>query len=471
MLETLGRLASIEKRLDGLLPASPVTLAPRWLRIRSVRDCIRELSPAFDVPEHLAPYLDALDGCLHHESRLVFHAPPQHGKTEALSHGFISWAINDPGKRHAYATYNDDRTREILDRVKFLAFEAGLDPTTRKGLLRLSGGTEIKFTSATGSLTGRPIDGVLAVDDPIKSAEDARSPRYRDLCWRFLIQTGQLRLHPGASVIIMMTRWHPDDMAGRCIEAGYEFVRLAAIAELDDILGRDLGAALWPAHRPLEFLEEQKRAVGVHVWASMFQGLPRAAGAEVFGTPTFYDDLPRGRYQVAYGMDCAYTAKTSADYSVLVKMVRVMEKTADGDVRPHFFVPDVWRLQVESPRFLGTVKAALARQPGRVRWYIGGTEKGTADFMRREVPMLETPTASGDKFVRAHPLSVAWNDGRVLLRSGAPWAGAVEEELCAFTGAGDAHDDIADAMSAAYDVLSESSSTRGPRTIRIAPRM
>ena len=464
MLEILGRIERIDRQMEQFSEPPPPRsdVRSRWNRVTGVRECISELSPKFDVPEHLGPYLDFLDSAVGSGRRCVFAAPPQHGKSEALAHAFISWAINNPGHRHAYATYNDDRTREILDRVRFLAFECGLDPSTRKGLLRLAGGTEIKFTSVTGSLTGRPIDGVLCIDDPIKSAEDARSRRFRDMHWRFLTQTGETRMHPGAAALVMATRWHTDDLSGRCIAEGYESVRLPAIAELDDALGRAPGAALWPSLRPIDFLEAQQRRLGIHAWAAMYQGRPQAEGAKAFGAPSFFDEIPRGRSQLAYGIDCAYTAKTNSDYSVIVRVIRVEE---------HFYVDKVWRVQVDAPRFAALFAQAVREKPGRARWYVAGAEKGVADMLRRTVPTLRSPAATVDKYVRSAPLRAAWDDGKVLLRSGAPWLGALLEETEVFTGSGDSHDDQVDALAAAFDELDRRPVGRALETVHIPPRM
>lgn len=464
MLETLTRIETLQKRAARWAPeAVGQDHRPTWDRIRSVRDAISVLSKDLQVPEHLAPYLDFLDTAVGQGRRFVFHAPPQHAKTESLAHAFIAWAILHPGKRHAFATYNDDRTLEVLARVRWLASEAGLEPATRKGLMKLRGGTEIKFTSITGSLTGRPIDGVMAIDDPIKSAEDARSKRHRDMCWRFLSQTAETRMHPGASCFVMMTRWHPDDLAGRCINEGYESIRLPAIAEADDPLGRKPGEALWPDKRPIEFLEKLKRSLGPTAWAAMGQGRPQAEGAEAFGPPSFYDEIPKGRSQIAYGIDCAYTAKTTADYSVIVRMLKA------GDT---YYVTRVWRLQCDAPRFSGLLKQVVSERPGGIRWYVAGAEKGVADMLRRSVPTLKAPAATADKFVRSAPLRAAWDDGRVLLKEGAPWVREVVDETEVFTGNNDAHDDIIDAMAAAFDELDRrSTGMTSDMNLHIAPRM
>lgn len=443
MFASLDRIDRMVRRLDKERSRhhAPKREAPPT----TVAEVIARYSPGLDEPKHLRPYTEFLTGCPGGNERATFHAAPQHGKTVALTHSMILWAKTRPDS-HAYCTYNDDRALEVMNAVKAIAFDAGLDPHTRKGLLTLSGGTEIKFTGIGGSLTGRPITGVLAVDDPVKDAVEARSKTTRDRHHEWLQRVGVTRMHPGASAFIMMTRWHPDDLAGRCIREGWREIRIPAIAESkDDPLGRAPGDPMWPERRPLEFLLNLKYKLGPHVWASMYQGRPRADGAQVFGPPTYYQTLPDWGFQVGYGLDCAYTAKTSADYSVLVRMV-----AAAG----HVFITDMWRRQVELPEFVGTIEAAVRQQPGQVQWYISGTEKGSAQLIRNatKIPIIARQVAA-DKFVRAQNFAAGWNAGRVSIPQNAPWVDALVDEVDSFTGHADPHDDIIDALAAGYDLL------------------
>jgi len=455
------KISRLQRGLDEIFPPETAT-EHDYSRLADVRGCIVELSPHLIVPEHLGPYLDLIDGAIGANLRTVLDAPPQHGKTESLLHGFVSWCCGAPGYRHAYATYNDDRTMDVCRDFRRLAFEAGLGPSSRKGLVRLNEGSQVMFTSMGGGLTGRPVDGVLAIDDPIKGAEDARSKRHRDLCGRFLSTVAITRLHPGASVIVMATRWHPDDLSGRCIATGYDHIHLPAIAEQDDVLGREPGDALWPEMRPIEFLLQQKGEMGED-FNALYQGRPRSEGMKVFQAPKFYTQLPQSSFTRAHGIDCAYTAKKSSDWSVHAEMRRY----DDG----RFYVPDLTRIQTTAPRFAALLKQKVGGVPGRVRWYAAGAEQGVADFIREAIPYVESPPASADKFVRAIRFSAALNAGRVVFPEGAPWLPPVLAELEEFTGNDDRHDDAIDALVAAFDCLERSHNQARPRTLDIDPRM
>lgn len=412
------------------------------------------LSPAYEAPQHLRHYAAELTRAPRSGLELVVAAPPQHGKTVVTTHAFIFWALNSPGLHYVYATYNQRRALTVARQVWALAEAAGLEPEGPKSEFRVKGGSWFKFTSLGGSLTGDPIDGVLVIDDPIKDREQADSARYRARAWDWLEETAKTRLHPGASVILMATRWHVDDLSGRAIkQLGWRYLNLKAIADTDDPNGREPGEALWAAQRPLAFLARAQR--NAFTWAALYQGEPRPRGGKLFGPAHWYDPeaLPESDYQVAHGIDLAYAATSRADYSVLWTMLRV--RTAEG---PRYYVLHVERMQVQAPVFCQALKSALQQRPAPMRWYAAGVEKGAADMFIDDGVPIDVVPARGDKFSRAQSFAAAWNAGEVLLPSGgdapAPaWTIEVTDELGEFTGANDTHDDVIDAGTASFDLL------------------
>jgi predicted phage terminase large subunit-like protein len=297
------------------------------------------------------------------------------------------------------------------------------------------GGGGVLASGIGGGWTGHGLDWLI-VDDPHKDRAQAESRVYRDAVEAWFRSAGITRVEPGGSVIVVHTRWHPDDLIGRLeqdTEIGWERVHLQAI--------NDEGQALWPARWPVERLDARRREAGPYEWASLYQGEPRPRGGTVFGDPTFCDALPKTGYTVNYGADLAYTAKTSADWSVCIRLLRV------GDT---YYIADVRRKQVDAPAFTMILRAMVAEAPGRILWHCSGTEKGAADFIRKTVPQLVTVPAKGDKFVRAQPVAAAWNAGKVLIPRDAPWASALVSELCNFSGVGDEQDDQVDALGSAH---------------------
>jgi len=423
---------------------------------------VSEVSPDLEPPEHLRPYAEVLESSCPSKGkpggvRVVFAAPPQHGKTELTLRAFLWWAVRREPRRHAYVTYNGDRSLAVARKFWLLAEACGLEPSGVLDEVRLRGGATIKFTSIGGSLTGYPIDGVCVIDDPIKDSTEAQSPTIRARCVEWFDTVAFTRRHVGTSFVVMATRWHPEDLSGVLIGRGWRYVNLKAIAEgaandngevVDDPLRRKPGEALWPSHKPPEFFTEERK--NTYWWASLYQGEPRPKGGKVFGEPARYKHLP-AVYRVGHGIDLAYTAKTHRDFSVCVTLWRQDRP----DAPPLYYLVEVDRRQVQAPEFSAALKAKLAETGAPLRWYAYGPELGVGDFLVRDGLYLQALPARGDKFVRAQDVAAAWNDGRVLVPEDAPWLAVFLDELREFTGVGDLHDDQVDALGAAFDLLNE----------------
>ena len=105
------------------------------------------------------------------------------------------------------------------------------------------------------------VHNCLIIDDPLKNREEADSRLMRDKLWDWYASTAYTRLMPGGAVVLIQTRWHEDDLAGRLLngEEQWEVVSLPAIAEPGDALGRREGEALWPAKYDAQALERIRR--------------------------------------------------------------------------------------------------------------------------------------------------------------------------------------------------------------------
>lgn len=415
-----------------------------------VYDCMAKASPHLEPPLHFDPYVKALDSAIDSHGmpqtvQLCFSGPPQHGKTEIGKHALVSWCTRAPGLCHGFATYNFNRAYEVAKKVKQIAFSVGLNPTMREGTIYLDGGSEIRFVGIGGGITGNPISGGLIVDDPIKGRQEAESMLQRETAWGWLTDEAFTRRHPGSSIIVMMTRWHIDDMIGRLKKIlKWEYLRIPAECdEENDPIGRMIGEALWDK-RPMSFLEQFKASP--YTWASMYQGRPRPRGDSLFGEPTWYTELPNGGFQRGHGADLAYTEKTRADWSVLFSGRRYGEL---------IYLTNELRKQVQAPEFTKLMKERQ-RGKGKILWLCSGTEKGVAQMIKRSIPQFKYRIASTDKYQRATPAAENfWNVGKLLLPEGVTWAEEAAEEICSFTGVGDLCDDRVDAIAALCMLLGQ----------------
>src|SRR3990167_603984 len=127
-----------------------------------------------------------------------------------------------------------------------------------------------------GGVTGKG-GHVIIVDDPVKSREEAESETYRDKVWDWFTDDLYTRREPGAAVIVVMTRWHQDDLVGRLLRdqpGTWEVLDMPALNEA--------GAALWPERYDLPALERIQRMIGDYAWSALYQQSPVPAAGGGF---------------------------------------------------------------------------------------------------------------------------------------------------------------------------------------------
>lgn len=233
--------------------------------------------------------------------RLIITMPPRHGKTELASDRFIAWFIGrDPYREVIFATYNaefsEDRGRKVRDIMLSPEYaqvfpEASLKKDSKAAdRLGLAEGGLAFFAGVGGAITGRGAD-LFDIDDPFKNREDAESLANRNAVWAWFTSTAFTRLLPGGRMVIILTRWHEDDIVGRIQNPDYvdpeeaakwKILSLPAIAEDGDALGRAKGEALWPARYPLDTLHSIRRTIGSRDWSALYQQKPTPDDGQYF---------------------------------------------------------------------------------------------------------------------------------------------------------------------------------------------
>lgn len=425
-------------------------------------DFIPALTPsvmgeATERPEHLRPIAKLFDRITQGEEvRALVSVPPQFGKTFTILHGIAQLLGRRPHTPVIYTSYGDavarDKSRECRDYARRAGVSTRKDADAMSAWLTAEGGG-LRARGVGSAVTGSPAK-LLIVDDPHKDRRDAESPLQRARVRDWFTSTAMTRVHPGASVIVNATRWHPDDLIGTLAkerrEDGtprWEHINLPAI--LPD------GRPLWH-RRPLSFLEQHR--ANEYDWWSLWMGQPRGRGNAVFRADMvrFYDRLP-ARYRVGKGVDLAYTSKTSACHSVGLTLLE------DEGL---YYVVDVRRAQQRTREFAALLRTVA--YPGSWHWFASSTERGLADLMGEIDVPVEAVLATADKFVRAQPVAAAWNDGKVLLprnmlalfgegaavgdeENEPEWLQPFVDEITTFTGVSDASDDQVDALASAFE--------------------
>lgn len=240
-------------------------------------------------------------------SRLMVFMPPGSAKSTYGSTLFPSWYLGrNPQKTVIAASHTAELAERFGRRVRNLVggtefnrvFGFGLaDDSQAAGRWDTSKGGEYFGVGVGGSVTGRRADLGL-IDDPVKSREDADSLTQRNKVWEWYKADFFTRLKPGAAVVLIQTRWHEDDLAGRLLkdaeEGGeqWEIVSLPMEAEENDPLGRQPGELLWPEWFTEEMIGQAKR--DPRNWLALYQQQPRPDGGGEFRREwlNFYDGTP-----------------------------------------------------------------------------------------------------------------------------------------------------------------------------------
>lgn len=420
-------------------------------------------------PEHLKEVCEIFERIERGEElRVLLSVPPQFGKTETTLHGLARLLARHPEWPIVYASYSatiaEDKSRSARDYAVRAGVDLRFDANALATWLTPFGGG-LRARGVGGPLSGSPAK-VLIVDDPHKDRAEADSPLMRQKVHDWFTSTAMSRIHPGASVVVIHTRWHDDDLIGRLSkEVDADGKKVWTVINLPAILPD--GRPLWH-RRPLSFLEGQRR-LNEFDWHSLWMGSPRPRGDSVFRGVHFYDKLPI-RFGVGRGLDLAYTKKTRACYSSGITMLAAVDTTGDNpDPDPWYYIVDVRRRQCEVPEFAAELSAAETLwRGGAWHWYSSTTEAGVAQLLREMKIPVNDVLATTDKFSRAQPVATAWNRGRILVprnmavllgdRAGrddhereVPWLRALVDELGRFTGVSDVADDQVDSLASAYE--------------------
>ena len=412
--------------------------------------------PSFETVPHLELLAEKLEAVARGElKRLIVIMPPRHGKTEMCSIRFPAWYLGSHPQAQiigcsyaenlAYSNSYAIRETILGERYQRL-WKQSLDV---QGSVRWQlAGKENKRSSYIaagigGGITGEGAD-ILLIDDPIKNSEEANSPLFRDKQWQWYTTTARTRLQPNGAIIVILTRWHKDDLAGRLLEQAkadpkadqWEVLHLKALTEQPDGTIK----VLWPSRYSLEALEAI-RANGARDFAALFQGDPVAAEGNIIKREwwKYYRETPNF-IRVIQSWDTAFKDKTGADYSVC---------TTWGETATGCYLLNVWRGKVEFPELKRTAVNLYDRDnPSAVLVEDKASGQSLIQELRRDTKLPVIPVkVDTDKTARVNATSPLIEAGKVFLPESAHWLYDYIEELSAFP-AGE-HDDQVDSTTQA----------------------
>jgi predicted phage terminase large subunit-like protein len=407
--------------------------------------------------------------------RLVVNMPPRHAKTEFCTKLFPAYYLARNPTRYVMSTsYNSElgkefgrNTRDIAsdDRTQkaFPEFRIRKDSQAADEWRTTSGGAYFGI-GLDGTTSGRPAT-LLIIDDPIKSREDAESATKRNKVWSFYTSALAMRLQPEVDLtphkqLVILTRWHPDDLAGRLMETDewksgqWGHLTLPALTLKDEPNPDDPNEpnyeALWPERFPVNELLRRKR-LNEREFAALYLQTPYIAGGNLIRSNwwQYYDDRIESLPIVIIAADTAFKKTEQADYSVFI----VMGLDNHGDI----YILDVIRDKFTFPELKARAVAINTRWRGRGLRGLYVEDKASGQSLlqelRRESGVSVIPyRVSRDKVSRVHAVTPLIEGGRVFLPKSAPWLDAFLEETLQFPSG--AKDDQVDTLSMGLDVLS-----------------
>ncbi len=455
---------------------TPAQAAEELLRRRAARDDLISFTnytfdnevQQFEVAAHHKVIADALMSVERGEvDRLMIEAPPRHTKSELASRRFPAMYLGKhPNRQIIACTYGADFAadfgRDVRDIIKQPTYKRLYPNTTLREDSKAANrwqtdqGGVFVAAGVGGPITGRGAHALL-IDDPFKNREEADSASERERVWRWFQSTAYPRLMPGGAIILVMTRWHHDDLAGRILaqmEKGgeqWKVVSLPAIAVDDgkpDPLNRPAGRALWPEWYDEVALERIRKTVGPREWAALYQQTPQLDEGSFFqrdwfGRYSFDHENPAPPMNIYISSDFAVTEKkTSGDPDFTEFGVWGI------DAESNLYALDWWHGQTTSDAWIDRLLQLIRQHKPLCTFGEGGVIRRSIEpFLSRAMMdqrtycRLEWINPVRDKMASSRAFQARASMGKVFFPWEA-WADRVVDQLVAFPTA--AHDDAVD---------------------------
>jgi predicted phage terminase large subunit-like protein len=388
--------------------------------------------------------------------RLTVSLPPRHGKSELLSHWAPVWFLeNWPGANVILASYEADFAaswgRKVRDTIQANQKDlnvriSGASSSASRWSTTLGGG--MITAGAGGPITGRGGD-LIIVDDPIKNWAEAQSETVRKNLIDWFYSTLYTRADPGATIVVIQTRWHILDLAGELLARNpqeWKEVKLPAIAEISDPMGREPGRALCPERYNEGELLKIKEVMGTMMFSALYQQSPAPPQGSIFHKEwwKYYEEEPEFR-AIIQSWDCGYETREDSSYSVCQTW---------GVAENGFCLIHQFRNRLEYPDLLRTVKLLAERfSPDLVliEYQASGRSLVQDLYNNTRLPIKGVKTTRESKQIRAGLVCPLIETGKVFLPRNAVWISDFLYELTVFP-AGN-HSDQVDALSQALMFL------------------
>jgi predicted phage terminase large subunit-like protein len=387
--------------------------------------------------------------------KIIVEVPPQFGKSTLISHWTPIWFLDSfENKKVILATYQADfaakwarGVRNEINQNPDITVKVSDDNSAADSWTTTKGGG-MHSAGVGGSATGRG-GHLIIIDDPTKNWDEAKSFTYRERTHDWFKTTIFTRGQKDCVFIVLQTRWHEDDLAGRLQkEGGWDVIRFPALAEENDILGREVGESLCPDRFDVEKLLEIKQTIGSRFFSALYQQAPTPSEGELFKRDEwdFWDVLPEKFDEIIQSWDMTFKDTKQSDYVV---------GQVWGRVKANYYLIDQVRDKMSFTKSKAEVVKLTARHPMATVKLIEDKANGTAiiDTLKEDIDGIIAINPTESKYARASSVQPLCEAGNVFLpnKERHPWVNDFIEE-CTFFPNGK-HDDQVDAMSQALTRL------------------
>ncbi len=388
--------------------------------------------------------------------RLMIFLPPGHSKSHTVTETFPSWFIGrNPERKVIQVSYGDDLAWDFgaKNRDKIVEFgkklwdiEIAPDKIAKSdwGIKGHSG--YMRSGGILTSITGKRAN-LLVIDDVHKNREEADSAIIRERIWKEFTDTLETRETPDMAIIVIMTRWHVDDLAGRILardgKEAWDIVNLPCEAEENDILGRAVGEPLWPEYGyDKAWMESKKKKAPARTWNSLYQQRPTIEGGNLILATDFqyYTQRPTDFEQEIHSWDMTFKDNKDNDF---------VSGGAWGIKDGKIYLLDRVKERMDFNKSLLAVEDLTKKWPKAGIKLIEDKANGPAiiSALRFKVGGITAITPKGSKYARAEAVTPLFRARRIYLPSTslAPWVEDYVKELTEFPNG--EHDDDVDMTS------------------------
>jgi len=402
---------------------------------------------------------------------IAISMPPRHGKSMQITETLPSYYLGQfPRDRIIECSYNSTFAQKFGRKNKQKVIEVGAHLFNVKLSADSASATDWNLDNNVGGMISRGIlagvtgEGadLMIIDDPVKNREEANSQVYRDKLWDEWVDTLSTRLHPAAIVIIILTRWHEDDLIGRLLSAEYgeplpwEVINLSLEAETNDVMERKLGEPLWPERYGYKFIEERKRYP--QSFNSLYQGRPTAMEGNMLKRAwwKYYDVLPDKFDEMLQSWDLTFKDSDGSDFVV---------GQVWGRIKTDKYLIDQVRGRMNFTTTLAAITALSKKWPLAHVKLIEDKANGSAviDVLRHKLGGIIAITPKESKIARASAISSDIEGGYVYLPQFASFTPEFIEECASFPSG--AHDDMVDTMTMALNRIIFHTTPREPEEL------